>query len=97
MSLLAQLALGMPISLSRPLESEAIAVIHRALDTYYGGVCYAPLYLFCGKHLAAKLLASIDPAGRLGGTATGDPTYPLPVASQTRILVRGIVPKAERT
>lgn len=34
-------------------------------NTYYGGVCYAPLYLFCGKHLlAAKLRPSnVDPAG----------------------------------
>jgi len=33
-------------------------------NTYYGGYCYAPLYIFCGKHLlAAKLLASnVDPA-----------------------------------
>jgi hypothetical protein len=33
-------------------------------NTYYGGVCYAPLYLFCGKHLvAAKLRPSnVDPA-----------------------------------
>lgn len=33
-------------------------------NTYYSGVCYAPLYLFCGKHLlAAKLRpANVDPA-----------------------------------
>lgn len=33
-------------------------------NTYYNGVCYAPLYLFCGKHLlAAKLRpANVDPA-----------------------------------
>jgi hypothetical protein len=33
-------------------------------NTYYGGVCYAPLYMFCGKHLlAAKLRpANVDPA-----------------------------------
>ena len=33
-------------------------------NKYYGGVCYAPLYLFCGKHLlAAKLRpANVDPA-----------------------------------
>lgn len=33
-------------------------------NTYYGGVCYAPLYIFCGKHLlAAKLRPSnVDPA-----------------------------------
>lgn len=33
-------------------------------NTYYGGVCYAPLYIFCGHHLlAAKLRPSnIDPA-----------------------------------
>ena len=33
-------------------------------NTYYNGVCYAPLYIFCGKHLlAAKLRASnCDPA-----------------------------------
>lgn len=33
-------------------------------NTYYDGVCYAPLYIFCGKHLlAAKLRPSnVDPA-----------------------------------
>ena len=33
-------------------------------NTYYGGVCYAPLYIFCGKHLlVAKLRPSnVDPA-----------------------------------
>ena len=34
-------------------------------NPYYHGYCYAPLYIFCGKHLlAAKLRASnLDPAG----------------------------------
>jgi hypothetical protein len=33
-------------------------------NTYYGGYCYAPLYIFCGKHLLlAKLRPSnVDPA-----------------------------------
>jgi Transposase DDE domain group 1 len=33
-------------------------------NTYYDGVCYAPLYIFCGHHLlAAKLRSSnVDPA-----------------------------------
>ncbi|MGF1939280.1 MAG: IS1380 family transposase [Nostoc sp. ChiQUE02] len=33
-------------------------------NTYYGGYCYAPFYIFCGKHLlAAKLRPSnVDPA-----------------------------------
>jgi hypothetical protein len=33
-------------------------------NNYYGGYCYAPLYIFCGKHLlAAKLRPSnVDPA-----------------------------------
>lgn len=33
-------------------------------NTYYGAYCYAPLYIFCGKHLlAAKLRPSnVDPA-----------------------------------
>lgn len=33
-------------------------------NTYYDGVCYAPLYIFCGKHLlVAKLRSSnVDPA-----------------------------------
>ncbi len=33
-------------------------------NTYYGGYCYAPLYIFCGKHLlVAKLRPSnVDPA-----------------------------------
>ncbi|AUB35025.1 Spore coat polysaccharide biosynthesis protein SpsF, cytidylyltransferase family [Nostoc flagelliforme CCNUN1] len=38
-------------------------------NPYYRGYCYAPLYIFCGKHLlAAKLRASnVDPAeGGLG-------------------------------
>ncbi len=30
-------------------------------NTYYGGYCYAPLYIFCGKHLlAAKLRPSYE-------------------------------------
>jgi hypothetical protein len=34
-------------------------------NTYYKGVCYAPLYIFCGHHLlVAKLRSSnVDPAG----------------------------------
>ncbi len=33
-------------------------------NTYYGGYCYAPLYIFCGKHLLAALLRpfNVDPA-----------------------------------
>lgn len=33
-------------------------------NPYYGGYCYAPLYIFCGQHLSAvKLRASnVDPA-----------------------------------
>lgn len=33
-------------------------------NTYYQGVCYAPLYIFCGHHLlVAKLRSSnVDPA-----------------------------------
>lgn len=33
-------------------------------NKYYGGVCYAPLYIFCGRHLlVAKLRSSnVDPA-----------------------------------
>ena len=33
-------------------------------NTYYGGYCYAPLYMFCGKHLLAALLrpSNVDPA-----------------------------------
>ena len=36
----------------------------RFFNPYYKGYCYAPLYIFCGKHLlAAKLRASnLDPA-----------------------------------
>jgi len=35
-------------------ESEAMR--SSIAPSIYGGVCYAPLYLFCGKHLlAAKL------------------------------------------
>jgi hypothetical protein len=35
-------------------------------NTYYKGVCYAPLYIFCGHHLlVAKLRSSnVEPAGR---------------------------------
>lgn len=60
-------------------------------NTYYGGVCYAPLYLFCGKHLlAAKLRPSnIDPAGG----ALEELQRVIGVIrkrwAQTRILVRG--------
>ncbi len=33
-------------------------------NTYYGGVCYTPLYLFSGRHLLASKLrpANVDPA-----------------------------------
>lgn len=33
-------------------------------NTYYGGYCYAPLYIFCGKHLLTALLrpSNVDPA-----------------------------------
>ncbi|MEH2073748.1 MAG: IS1380 family transposase [Nostoc sp.] len=33
-------------------------------NTYYGGYCYAPLYIFCGKHLLAAQLrpSNVDPA-----------------------------------
>lgn len=33
-------------------------------NTYYGGVCYAPLYIFCGKHLLVSNLrpSNVDPA-----------------------------------
>lgn len=33
-------------------------------NTYYNGVCYAPLYIFCGHHLLAALLrpSNVDPA-----------------------------------
>lgn len=60
-------------------------------NTYYGGVCYAPLYIFCGHHLlAAKLRPSnVDPAGgaleelqRVIGLIRAQWT-------QTRILIRG--------
>lgn len=36
-------------------------------NTYYGGYCYAPLYIFCGKHLlVAKLRPSnVDRRHRL--------------------------------
>lgn len=32
-------------------------------NTYYGGYCYAPLYIFCGKHLLAASLrpSNVDP------------------------------------
>jgi hypothetical protein len=60
-------------------------------NTYYGGDCYAPLYIFCGHHLlAAKLRPSnVDPAAgaleelqRLIGLIRAQ-------WSQTQILVRG--------
>lgn len=60
-------------------------------NTYYGGVCYAPLYIFCGKQLlVSKLRASnVDPAAGaldelqrvIGLIRTHWP--------KTRILVRG--------
>ena len=33
-------------------------------NTYYGGVCYAPLYIFCGKYLLVSKLrpSNVDPA-----------------------------------
>ena len=60
-------------------------------NTYYGGVCYAPLYLFCGPHLlAAKLRPSnVDPAS--GGLEELQRVIGLIRSrwSQTQILVRG--------
>jgi hypothetical protein len=60
-------------------------------NTYYNGVCYAPLYLFCGKHLlVAKLRpCNVDPAeGALEEVqrVIGQIHARWP---QTRILVRG--------
>ncbi|BBD69989.1 hypothetical protein NIES4072_72270 [Nostoc commune NIES-4072] len=58
------LALGKTIG----LENEPVILAGKStlnLNSYYGGYCYAPLYIFCGKHLlAAKLRPSnVDPAG----------------------------------
>lgn len=60
-------------------------------NTYYGGVCYAPLYIFCGKQLLVSKLraSSVDPAAGaldelqrvIGLIRTHWP--------KTRILVRG--------
>jgi len=60
-------------------------------NTYYNGVCYAPLYIFCGHHLLAALLrpSNVDPAAgalselqRIIGIIRGK-------WQSTRILVRG--------
>ena len=60
-------------------------------NTYYNGVCYAPLYIFCGRHLLAALLrpSNVDPAAgaleelqRIIGIIRGK-------WQSTRILVRG--------
>ena len=60
-------------------------------NTYYGGVCYAPLYIFCGHHLlAAKLRPSnVDPA--LGALEELQRVIGLirEQWAQTQILVRG--------
>lgn len=60
-------------------------------NTYYDGVCYAPLYIFCGKHLlAAKLRPSnVDPAeGALAELQRVIGQIRVRW-SETRILVRG--------
>ena len=46
-------------------------------NTYYGGYCYAPLYIFCGKHLLAAIIASFQcrpSTGSIGGIAASDST-----------------------
>lgn len=60
-------------------------------NTYYGGVCYAPLYLFCGKHLlAAKLRsANVDPAAGALEELQRVIKHIRCRWSKTRILVRG--------
>lgn len=60
-------------------------------NTYYGGVCYAPLYLFCGKHLlAAKLRpANVDPAEGALEELQQVMQHIRSRWPQTRILVRG--------
>ena len=60
-------------------------------NSYYGGVCYAPLYLFCGKHLlAAKLRpANVDPAQGALQELQRVIKQIRSRWSQTRILVRG--------
>ena len=60
-------------------------------NTYYGGVCYAPLYLFCGKHLlAAKLRpANVDPAEGALEELQRVMQHIRSRWPQTRILVRG--------
>lgn len=60
-------------------------------NSYYGGVCYAPLYIFCGQHLlTAKLRPSnVDPAS--GALEELQRLIELIRARwpQTQILVRG--------
>ena len=60
-------------------------------NTYYNGVCYAPLYIFCGHHLlVAKLRSSnVDPAE--GAKTELERVIGLirEKWSQTQILVRG--------
>ncbi len=60
-------------------------------NTYYGGVCYAPLYIFCGHHLlAAKLRPSnVDPAGGALEELQRVMGLIRERWSQTHILVRG--------
>lgn len=63
-------------------------------NTCYGGYCYAPLYIFCGKHLlAAKLRPSnVDPAA---GALSELQRVIKQIRQQWKnveILIRGIVP-----
>lgn len=60
-------------------------------NTYYGGVCYAPLYLFCGKHLLAANLrpANVDPKEGALEELQRVMQHIRSRWPQTRILVRG--------
>jgi hypothetical protein len=67
-------------------------------NTYYNGVCYAPLYIFCGHHLEAALLrpSNVDPAAGALSELQRIIVIIREKWQSTRILVRGIVVMHEK-
>lgn len=60
-------------------------------NTYYNGVCYAPLYIFCGRHLLAALLRPSNVAPAAGALSELQRIIGIIRAKwqTTQILVRG--------
>jgi hypothetical protein len=67
-------------------------------NTYYKGVCYAPLYIFCGHHLlVAKLRSSnVSPAaGALEELQRVDYAIAMATNSQLKLRATDVIEKAK--